>query len=98
MCFGLQNSRISGKNAVSMRNYVFLMGLIGLTFGAGCGTAAANDIPSRTDVVARVHFAGTMQLAADAKATGPAAVFQHIAAQFTDARPDDARAPRRDPL
>ncbi len=52
-----------------MRNYVFLMGLIGLTFGAGCGTAAANDIPSRTDVVARVHFAGTMQLAADAKAT-----------------------------
>jgi hypothetical protein len=51
-----------------MRNYLVLMGLIGVTFGAGYGTAAANDTASRTDVVARVHFAGTVQLAKDANA------------------------------
>ncbi len=49
-----------------MRKYVFIMGLIGVTFGAGCGMAAADDAAS--DAIARVHFAGTAQLAADPNA------------------------------
>jgi len=51
-----------------MRNYLLLVGLIGVTFGAECGAAAAIGTAPRPDVVARVHFAGTVRLAADANA------------------------------
>jgi len=76
----------SGISVADVLDVVFLAGMY----------SGANLLSQSMKVVTKAFSA--IIAAADAKATGPAAVFQHIAAQFTDARPDDARAPRRDPL
>lgn len=50
-----------------MRSYLTLMAVVGAGLVVESGWAATNNAPAR-DLIARIHFAGTAQLAADANA------------------------------